>query len=165
MGVTRVSHGAGLRTLQGTTPSRPGEASVVVVGYGRVGARVAHGLWDADVDITVIDDDETRIDAIREQGHDAVLGNAVRASAQRAAGVPSAHALIIAIPDPLNGGAIIDTAKKLNPDIVILARGLRDSDVTYLTARGANRVIIGVNEVADIMIDAVTPGGAPLTQA
>jgi len=139
-----------------------GAASVVVVGYGRVGARVAAGLWDSDVDITIIDDDETRVETIRALGHEAVLGNAVRASAQRAAGVASAQALIIAIPDPLNGGAIIDTARKLNPNIVILARGLRDSDVTYLTEHGANRVIIGVNEVADIMIDAVTPGGAPL---
>ena len=139
-----------------------GAASVVVVGYGRVGARVAAGLWDSDVDITIIDDDETRVETIRTLGHEAVLGNAVRASAQRAAGVASAQALIIAIPDPLNGGAIIDTARKLNPNIVILARGLRDSDVTYLTEHGANRVIIGVNEVADIMIDAVTPGGAPL---
>jgi CPA2 family monovalent cation:H+ antiporter-2 len=141
-----------------------GVASVVVVGYGRVGARVAAGLWDSDVDITVIDDDETRVQAIREAGHDAVLGNAVRKSAQRAAGIESAEALIIAIPDPLNAGAVIDTAKGLNPAIVILARGLRDADVAYLIERGASRVVVGVNEVADIMIDAVTPGGEPLTQ-
>jgi len=150
------------RDSQGPGHAVDGVASVVVIGYGRVGARVAQGLWDSDVDITIIDDDETRIDAIRELGHDAVLGNAVRASTQRAAGVASAEALIIAIPEPLNGGAIIDTAKKLNPDIVILARGIRDSDATYLMARGADRVILGVNEVADIMIDAVTPGGEPL---
>lgn len=125
---------------------------------------MAAGLWDSEVDITVIDDDETRIQKIREEGHDAVLGNAVRKSAQRAAGVESAEALIVAIPDPLNAGAIIDTAKSLNPDILVLARGLRDSDVDYLVGHGANRVILGVHEVADIMIDAVTPGGEAITQ-
>ncbi|MCR6711463.1 MAG: cation:proton antiporter [Demequina sp.] len=153
----RASHGPGV--------GEAGVASVVVVGYGRVGARVAAGLWDSEVDITVIDDDETRIQKIRSEGHDAVLGNAVRQAVQRAAGVESAEALILAIPDPLNAGAIIDTAKGLNPNILVLARGLRDSDVEYLTAHGANRVILGVHEVADIMIDAVTPGGESITQA
>ena len=76
----------------------------------------------------------------------------------------TADALIVAIPDPLNAGAIIDTAKALNPNILVLARGLRDSDVEYLTEHGANRVILGVHEVADIMIDAVTPGGESITQ-
>lgn len=155
------------RAYRDSQPADAGEAgvaSVVVVGYGRVGARVAAGLWDSDVDITVIDDDETRIQKIRAEGHDAVLGNAVRKSAQRAAGVESAEALIVAIPDPLNAGAIIDTAKALNPDILVLARGIRDSDVDYLLNHGANRVILGVHEVADIMIDAVTPGGEAITQ-
>jgi CPA2 family monovalent cation:H+ antiporter-2 len=152
------------RDAQPSDVGTSGVASVVVVGYGRVGARVAAGLWDSEVDITVIDDDERRIDTIRAEGHDAVLGNAVRASAQRAAGVESAEALIIAIPDPLNAGAIIDTARKLNPDIKVLARGLRDSDVDYLTSHGADRVVLGVHEVADIMIDAVTPGGESFDQ-
>ncbi|MGC4174669.1 YbaL family putative K(+) efflux transporter [Demequina sp.] len=152
------------RASQESDAGESGVASVVVVGYGRVGARVSRALWDSDVDITVIEDDETRVQAIRDEGHDAVLGNAVRKSAQRAAGVESAEALIIAIPDPLNAGAIIDTAKALNPSIVILARGIRDADVTYLKERGADRVIVGVHEVADIMIDAVTPGGESLTQ-
>ena len=152
------------RASQEPDAGEAGVASVVVVGYGRVGARVAAGLWDSEVDITVIDDDETRVDAIRAAGNDAVLGNAVRKGVQRAAGVESAEALIIAIPDPLNAGAIIDTAKALNPKIIVLARGLRDSDVTYLMGRGASRVIVGVHEVADIMIDAVTPGGESLSQ-
>ena len=152
------------RASHGPDVGEAGVASVVVVGYGRVGARVAAGLWDSEVDITVIDDDETRIQKIRDEGHDAVLGNAVRKGVQRAAGVESAEALIVAIPDPLNAGAIIDTAKALNPNILVLARGLRDSDVEYLTEHGANRVILGVHEVADIMIDAVTPGGESITQ-
>ena len=152
------------RASHGPDVGEAGVASVVVVGYGRVGARVAAGLWDSEVDITVIDDDETRIQKIRDENHDAVLGNAVRKGVQRAAGVESAEALIVAIPDPLNAGAIIDTAKALNPNILVLARGLRDSDVEYLTEHGANRVILGVHEVADIMIDAVTPGGESITQ-
>ena len=152
------------RNAQPSDVGDSGVASVVVVGYGRVGARVAAALWDSHVDITVIDDDERRVATIRAEGHDAVLGNAVRASAQKAAGVAAAEAIIIAIPDPLNAGAIIDTAKKLNPDIKVLARGLRDSDVDYLTSHGADRVILGVHEVADIMIDAVTPGGETFDQ-
>jgi CPA2 family monovalent cation:H+ antiporter-2 len=36
---------------------------------------------------------------------------------------------------------------------LILARGHHDEDVTYLTERGADHVIVGVYEVADIMVE------------
>ena len=39
--------------------------------------------------------------------------------------------------------------------IEIIARGHRDADVEYLAARGADRVVVGVHEVADIMIEEV----------
>ena len=132
-----------------------GAGRVIVVGYGRVGERVARALWDAEPSVVIIDDDERRVEAIRNDGHTAILGNAVRKTALRAAGIEKAETIIIAIPDPLNAGAIIESAREIRPDITILARGHRDSDVAYLENLGATTVIVGVNEVADIMITRV----------
>ncbi len=38
---------------------------VILVGHGRIGARVARGLWKRAVPVVLIDDDETRVEAIR----------------------------------------------------------------------------------------------------
>lgn len=130
---------------------------VIVVGHGRVGSRVTRQLWERGVDVVLIDDDETRIDQVRSEGHEAVLGNAARAKVLRAAGVKTASAVLIAIPDPLNAGAVIERVRAIAPHARIVARGHRDSDVAYLTEQGAHKVVVGVHEVADIMIASSSP--------
>ncbi|NTV40402.1 MAG: hypothetical protein HGA51_10690, partial [Demequinaceae bacterium] len=133
------------------------EGHVIVVGFGRVGARVAAGLWQRGDDVVVIDDDETRVESIRALGHEAVLGNAARTKVLRAAGAASARAVLIAIPDPLNAGAVAASAKAVAPAAIVTARGHRDSDVAYLKGQGADRVIVGVHEVADLMVSSSAP--------
>ncbi|WP_062526685.1 YbaL family putative K(+) efflux transporter [Demequina rhizosphaerae] len=132
---------------------------VVVVGYGRVGGRVAEGLWGAEIPVVVIDDDETRVERIRAAGHEAILGNAARAKVLRAAGIEAARAVLVGVPDPLNAGAIVAKARELAPEADIVARGHGKRDVAYLQAQGASRVLVGVHEIADLMVERA--GGPP----
>ncbi|MFP5360535.1 MAG: YbaL family putative K(+) efflux transporter [Actinomycetes bacterium] len=128
---------------------------VIVVGYGRVGARAAHALWDQGVPTVVVDDDEERVKAIRAEGHEAILGNAARGKVLRAAGVESARAVLVGVPDPLNAGAVVAKARSLAPDADIVARGHREPDVAYLEEQGASHVLVGPHEVADLMVTRV----------
>jgi CPA2 family monovalent cation:H+ antiporter-2 len=128
-----------------------GEEHVIVVGFGRVGTRVATALWQKAVPTVVVDDDERRVRALRDDDFDAILGNAVRPKVLKAAGLDQATTVLVAIPDPLNAGAIVSTVKRLAPHVRVVARGHQDVDVEYLTELGADRVIVGVNEVADLM--------------
>ncbi len=128
-----------------------GSEHVILVGFGRVGTRTAMALWQADVPTVVIDDDENKVTALREDGREAILGSAVRSKVLRAAGLDVATTVVIAIPDPLNAGAITAKIKRLAPAVRVVARGQNDTDVAYLTEMGADRVIVGVHEVADLM--------------
>ncbi|WP_062520119.1 YbaL family putative K(+) efflux transporter [Demequina silvatica] len=132
---------------------------VIVVGYGRVGGRVAKALWAAEIPVVVIDDDETRVQKIRDRGHEAILGNAARAGVLRSAGIGAARAVLVGIPDPLNAGSVIAKARELAPDMDIVTRGHGTRDVEYLESQGASRVLVGVHEVADLMVERV--GGPP----
>ncbi|WP_297083859.1 YbaL family putative K(+) efflux transporter [uncultured Demequina sp.] len=128
-----------------------GSEHVIVVGFGRVGTRVATTLWQQDVPCVVIDDDENRVTALRDDRREAILGNAVRSKVLRAAGLEKATTVLIAIPDPLNAGAIVAKVKRLRPEVRVIARGHEDADVDYLTELGADLVVVGVYEVADLM--------------
>lgn len=130
-----------------------GTGHAIVVGHGRVGKRAAAALRAKGVDVVVIDDNEKHVTELREQSLPAILGNAVRGKVLRAAGMERATALIVATPDPLTAGVIIEKARGIQPAALILARGHGDADVAYLTERGADRVIVGVYEVADIMVE------------
>lgn len=133
-----------------------GTHHVIVVGYGRVGARVAAILWERDVPVVVVDDDERRVATLREEGHEAILGNAIRSKVMRAAGLDQATTVLIAVPDPLIAGAIIGKVRLVKPNVRVIARGHGETDVDYLKEVGADRVVVGVYEVADHMVAEAT---------
>lgn len=129
-----------------------GEGHTMVITFGRVGRRIAEGLWARDMLAVVVSDDEDHVKEIREAGHEAILGNAVRSKVLRAAGIEKAHTVLVGIPDPLQAGAVVAKIRRLAPGVTIVARGQSEVDHEYLTELGANRVIIGVYEVADLMV-------------
>lgn len=129
-----------------------GEGHTIVITFGRVGRRIAEGLWARDMPTVVVSDDEDHVMEIRDAGHEAILGNAVRSKVLRAAGLDKAHTVLVGIPDPIQAGAIVAKIRRLSPGVTIVARGQSDVDHDYLTELGANRVIIGVYEVADLMV-------------
>ena len=129
-----------------------GEGHTIVITFGRVGRRIAEGLWARDMPTVVVSDDEDHVMEIRDAGHEAILGNAVRSKVLRAAGLDKAHTVLVGIPDPIQAGAVVAKIRRLSPGVTIVARGQSDVDHDYLTELGANRVIIGVYEVADLMV-------------
>ncbi|WP_084074856.1 YbaL family putative K(+) efflux transporter [Demequina sp. NBRC 110052] len=129
-----------------------GEGHTIVVTFGRVGRRIAEGLWSRGMPAVVVSDDEDHVKEIRDAGHEAILGNAVRSKVLRAAALEKAHTVLVGIPDPIQAGAVVAKIRRLSPDVTIVARGQSEVDHDYLTELGANRVIIGVYEVADLMV-------------
>ncbi|WP_062069115.1 YbaL family putative K(+) efflux transporter [Demequina sediminicola] len=134
-----------------------GGEHVIVVGFGRVGTRAATTLWQQGVPTVVVVDDENVVKALREDGEEAILGNAVRSKVLKAAGLPNATTVLVAIHDTITAGAIVAKVKKLHPEVRVIARGQTETDMEYLTHLGADRVLVGAFEVADLMaIDVMT---------
>ncbi|MBX3510843.1 MAG: Kef family K(+) transporter [Hyphomonadaceae bacterium] len=129
---------------------------VIVIGYGRVGKRVADALTERGVANVVVETDLDRVTVIRSAGGSAVLGNAVREDVLKAAGIDTARKLIVAVPNGLEAGEIVAHARKLNPAMRIIARAHLDAEVEHLAASGADRVIMGEREIASQMLAEVS---------
>ncbi len=130
---------------------------VIVVGYGRVGRRVADALAEQHVPVVVVESDLERVEEIRQIGRSAILGNAVRDEVLRAAGIERARMLLIAVPNGLEAGEMVAHARKLRPDLRIVARAHLDAEVEHITASGADRVIMGEREIAKQMLAELAP--------
>jgi CPA2 family monovalent cation:H+ antiporter-2 len=124
---------------------------VLIVGFGRVGKLVTERMREMEEVCVVIEDDLERVDDLRANGFDAVLGNATRPAVLSAAGVARAQHLIIAVPNSLEAGEIIARARSLNLHLRIVARAQSDTEVQYLRERGADRVIMGEREIARLL--------------
>jgi len=126
------------------------ENHVVVVGYGRVGSRIADYLAAIGTDLLVIDERIAQIDSLRERGVRTLAASAPAALV--AANITKAEALIIAIPEVFEAGQIIEQARAANPTLVIVARGHSDAEIAHLMDCGANAVVQGAEEIAQAMI-------------
>jgi monovalent cation:H+ antiporter-2, CPA2 family len=133
----------------------------VLVGYGRVGRRVFAELQATGAPILVIETDEDAVRDLREQGGaDIVIGNAAAAPVLAEANLASARALIVAVPDPFEGGHVVRAARAVRPDLPIVARAHSPDCVSHLAGLGASEVIYGEQELARSMFEAAQPKSA-----
>ena len=124
------------------------DAAVVLVGHGRVGSRIASELLGAGQRLTLIESSHDIPLPDENERLDLVIGNAAAPQILAEADVANARMLIVAIPETFEAGQVIEQARKLNSAIQIVARAHSDAEVEYLTRRGADRTIMGEEEIA-----------------
>jgi Trk K+ transport system NAD-binding subunit len=97
---------------------------VIVVGVGRVGVSIVHGLLDLHEPVVAIEktSDSLFLDEIRERKVPIITGNGRHAGNLEKAGVRHARSIILAANDDLANldGAL--TARELNPEIHVVLR-------------------------------------------
>ncbi|MBL8549332.1 MAG: Kef family K(+) transporter [Hyphomonadaceae bacterium] len=125
---------------------------VIVVGYGRVGRRVADSLFAQGIPAVVIESDIDRVEGLRRGGRTAILGNGVRDGVLHAAGIERARLLLVAVPNGLEAGEVVAHARRMKAALRIVARAHLDEEVEHLSANGADRVIMGEREIASQML-------------
>jgi CPA2 family monovalent cation:H+ antiporter-2 len=92
---------------------------------------------------------------LREEGLDAVYGDAGHKDTLKAAGADQAAFLVLSSSGPRNAEEIIRLARELNPQVEVLARCSYLRERLALRAAGADVVVAGEGEVALSMAEAV----------
>jgi CPA2 family monovalent cation:H+ antiporter-2 len=125
----------------------------VVIGYGPTGRTIVRLLRDNGIVPTVIELNLDAVRALRQDGIDAIYGDAIRPETLVAADVGKAGSLILGSAGMAHSEAVIRTARGLNPHIRVLARASYLRDVASLRDAGANQVYSGEGEVALAFIE------------
>jgi CPA2 family monovalent cation:H+ antiporter-2 len=142
--------------LEHGRPERPSDDPhyrAVVIGFGPTGRTVVRLLRDNGIAPTVIELNMDAVRALRQDGGDAIYGDATRPDTLEAAGVAKAGILILGSAGMANSADVIRTARALNPQLRVLARASYLRDVASLKHAGANRVYSGEGEVALAFIE------------
>jgi CPA2 family monovalent cation:H+ antiporter-2 len=127
----------------------------VLVGHGRVGSVISAALREDRTPYLVIETDEDAAAELRQQSIETITGNSADPEVVRAANLPAASCLLVAIPEAFEGGQTVMQARRANPDLLIIARAHSDEEVEYLKKHGASIVIMGEFEIAKAMISDV----------
>jgi CPA2 family monovalent cation:H+ antiporter-2 len=121
---------------------------VVLVGYGRVGRRIAASLKERGIAYVVAEQNREVVDQLRKEGTPAVAGNAGEPAVLIQAHIAHASMLVIATPDTFHVRAMIETARALNPSIKTVVRTHNDAEADLLRSERAGEIFMGEQELA-----------------
>jgi CPA2 family monovalent cation:H+ antiporter-2 len=134
---------------------------VVLVGYGRVGKRIALALQERGIPYVVAEQNREAVENLRKSGTAAVSGDAADPAVLIQAHIATAAMLVIATPDPINVRQMADTARALNPGIEIVLRTHSDDESQLLKKENIGTVFFGEEELAKGMMNHVLERFAP----
>lgn len=137
------------------------EGQVVLVGYGRVGRRIAQELTAHDIPFVVAEQNREVVEGLRKKGIPAVSGNASEPSVLIQAHIANASMLVVATPDTIDVRKMVDTAKALRPEIRIVLRTHNEDESELLRKDNLGTVFYGEEELANGMCKFIVGQFAP----
>ncbi len=94
--------------------------TIILVGAGQVGGYICDNIEARHTDLVIIETNRQCVEALRQQGFHAIVGDAGSEETLREALIQKAKALVIVIPDPFEARRIVDAARMVRPDIKII---------------------------------------------
>ena len=124
---------------------------VVLVGYGRVGQRIAGHMETAGIHYVVAEQNRELVESLRAQDIPAVSGDAATPEVLIQAHIHRASLLVIATPDSFQARQMVEIARTLNPGVEILLRTHSEEESEMLTKDGMGAVFFSEDVLAQSM--------------
>lgn len=128
----------------------------IICGLGRMGTILARELTASGKAFVVIDCDDRRLQHAEDQGYLVINGDATDEFVLERAGIRRASVLASVLSDDANNVFVTITAREMNAELMIIARGENPRTEKKLLGCGASKVVlptaIGASKVAQLII-------------
>ena len=129
---------------------------IIVCGFGRIGVMLAQGLQAGGADFVILEQSESAVAMARGLGYLCLHADATDETALKAAGVEHARTLATVLSADAANVFITLSARSLNANLEIIARGEVPSTESKLLQAGANKVVlpthIGAERIAEMIL-------------
>ena len=132
------------------------ENHYIICGYGRMGAVIANELKAKNQKFIVIDNDENKVEILRESGMVCLKGDATSEQTLFKAQIDKASGVAVVLDTDQDNLFVTMSIKTIFPDIFLISRCAREENQAKLIRAGANKVInpyvSGGHRMAEILI-------------
>lgn len=140
-----------LAKLPITIPREYLNKQVILVGYGRVGRKIAKLLLANAIPFVVIDEIRELVERSRNRGINAMCGDASKPEVLSQAHITNASILVIAVSDRFNIRPIVKCARILNKTLEIAIRAHDEYEAILLEKDGPGKAFFAEEEIAKNM--------------
>ncbi|MDI6703201.1 MAG: NAD-binding protein [bacterium] len=127
------------------------ENHLIICGYGQVGRTVVENLTENKIPFVVIENDESLVKSLLEEGKLVINGDARRRGVLLQAQIIKAKGILVLIDNDPDNLYITITAKNLNPEVRIITRVGKSRYLRVVRSAGADEVIIPEDEAGKII--------------
>ncbi|RBO55145.1 potassium transporter [Rhodovulum sp. BSW8] len=114
---------------------------ILIAGIGRFGQVVQRMLQMSGFRATMLDDDLATINLMRKFGIKGFFGNPTRPETLMAAGLGTAQVFVVALDDPAATTRVVIFARRVRPDLTIIARARDRAHAYELYRAGADKIV------------------------
>ncbi len=125
--ITQTAAPVALPPEADVAPPVHGGVRAVIVGYGRVGQLMSDMLTRHSIAHIAVDSDPSEVARMRRKGHPVYFGDATKLEFLERCGIAEAQTLILTVHTSAAIEAIVTAARKIKPDLHIVARA-RDAE-------------------------------------
>jgi voltage-gated potassium channel len=112
----------------------------IICGFGRIGEIIARQLRDRGLSLVIIENKPELVTQLEESGYYFVAGDATKEEVLVEAGIERARGLVAVVHSDASNVYIVLTARSLNPNLFIVARGEEPGATQKLLRAGADKV-------------------------
>ena len=123
----------------------------ILVGSGSVTRSVAKRLATDDVPFVCISEDKSFAEELREQKHAVISGDAADPMVLVQGHIVTAAQLMVIDIDPVKTLKVVEMAKQLNPELIIMARAGSRDEVEHLKQEGIANVYLDSESVSEVL--------------
>lgn len=131
------------------------DGHVIICGYGRIGVQLARAMTEAKRPFLILERDHAKAEDAKAQGFLCMVGEATDEHTLKAAGIVRAKVLASVLPDDAANVFITLSARNLNPDIEIIARGEAPTTENKLFHAGADKVVMPTHIGAERIVEMI----------
>jgi voltage-gated potassium channel len=112
----------------------------IICGFGRIGEIIARQLTGRGLSLVVVESDPALLSRLEAGGYSFINGDATRDEVLLEAGIERAKGLVAVVGSDADNVYIVLTARSLNPQLFIVARGEEPGSEQKLLRAGADKV-------------------------
>jgi nanoRNase/pAp phosphatase (c-di-AMP/oligoRNAs hydrolase) len=128
----------------------------IILGCGSVGFRVIRELVKSKKKIFAVDQSKEKVEVLREQNFDAVVGDIIDENILKSLNLDSVQAVLILTPSPDINKKVVQAIRERNKAVFIITRGSDPKSKEELEDAGADVVLIPSNVMATSVISYLT---------